>query len=62
LFSIATRGVFDIPKAKEAFKMGQKVFSKDGEPVTATETGNTYVGITLSSREPGDATVPVKLG
>ncbi len=61
-FTIATRGVFELPKAKEALKVGQKVYSKAGGPLTATETDATYIGISLSKSEPSDATVPTKLG
>ena len=61
-FTIASRGVFELPKAKEALKVGQKVYSKAGGPVTATETDAVYVGISLSNSEPAATTANIKLG
>jgi predicted RecA/RadA family phage recombinase len=62
LFSIATRGVFDLPKAKEALKVGQKVYSKDGKTITAEDKETTYIGICLSNNEPSEPVARIKLG
>lgn len=63
LFSIATRGVFELPKAKESLKVGQKVYSKNGEPVTATNSEDTvYVGVCISNSDPNDSRGRFKIG
>lgn len=62
IFSIATTGVYELPKAKEALKIGQKLYSKDGSPLTSNDKETIYVGICLSNSEPGEGTTKVKIG
>ena len=62
-FSIATGGVFLLKKdpTKEIL-LGQKVYSKDGAPLTTTSTDSSYVGVCLGYETIKATTVKVRLG
>lgn len=57
-------GVFEMPKktASEVIEMGKKLYFDGTTGVTATDSENTYVGISASASSATDATVLVKLG
>ena len=61
-FSIATTGVFLLFKDLEIeIKLGQKVFSKQGEPVTTSPKDATYVGVATESAPMKKPTIKIRL-
>jgi predicted RecA/RadA family phage recombinase len=61
-FSIATTGVFMLFKDLEIeIKLGQKVFSKQGEPVTTSPKDATYVGVATELAPIKRNTIKVRL-
>ena len=62
LGTIATTGVWRMPKNTEAITGGAKVYYDEGENVvTATASSNTFVGIAIEDADASATTVAVRL-
>ena len=60
--TLHTEGVFELPKAAAAIAQGAKVYwNATDKNVTATATGNTYIGLAWDAGGGTDTTVNVKL-
>lgn len=61
-FSLQVTGVVDLPKANEAITLGARVyFDATSHVVTATDTGNTLIGVAVAAAAAGDALVRLRL-
>lgn len=58
--AVSLMGVYDLPKVTGALTLGQAVYF-DGGSVTATASGNEFVGYAVLAAQSGDATVNVLL-
>lgn len=60
--AVAVRGVFNIPKAAQAFTQGAKLYWDDtNKVVTTTASGNTLCGVAAAAAASGDATGAVHI-
>lgn len=61
-FAAETMGVFELPKANQAFTEGAKLYwSTSNSNVTTTASGNTLVGVAAAAAASGDTTAHVRL-
>lgn len=61
-FAGETMGVFELPKANQAFTEGAKLYwSTSNENLTTTASGNTLVGVAAAAAASGDTTAHVRL-
>lgn len=59
---IATKGVFDLPKASGALTQGAKLYwDNTAKNVTATASGNSLIGVVIKAAGVSDATARVRL-
>ncbi|MEO5376156.1 MAG: DUF2190 family protein [Alphaproteobacteria bacterium] len=60
--SLQVTGVVDLPKAAGALAVGARVyFDATSRSVTATDTGNTLIGVSVAAALAGDTLVRVRL-
>lgn len=63
--TLATHGVYNLPKASGALAQGTKAYVKIeaevGKSIVGAPSGNTFVGYVWAAAASGDATVSVKL-